>query len=57
LIGNGLLLALGELGLVAPALAAWTAPLLFASFVLVLAGLFEHRRGRPVGPPLGVAGA
>jgi len=57
LIANGLLLALGELGLVAPALAAWTAPLLFATFVLLLAGAFEQRRGRPLGPPLGVVGA
>lgn len=57
LIGNGLLLALGELGLLPPVLAAWTAPLLFAAFVLVLAGLFEQRRGRPVGTPLGMAGA
>jgi len=57
LIANGLLLAFGELGLLAPAVAAWTAPLVFASFVLVLAGLFEQRRGRPLGPPLGVVGA
>lgn len=57
LIGNGLLLALGELGLLAPAVAAWTAPLLFASFVLVLAGVFEQRRGRPLGPPLGTVTA
>ncbi len=57
LIGNGLLLALGELGLLSPALAAWTAPLLFALFVLLLAGAFEQRRGRPVVPPLGTVRA
>lgn len=45
-IGNGLLLALGELGMMAPALAAWTAPVLLAVGLLVGAGLFEPRRGR-----------
>lgn len=57
LIGNGLLLALGELGLLNPALAAWTAPLLFALFVLLLAGALEPRRGRPVVPSLGTVRA
>ncbi len=50
-IGNGFLLALGELGLVAPALAAWAAPLVLGAAALLLAGLLEHRQGRRV-PPL-----
>ncbi len=57
LVGNGLLLALGELGLVTPALAAWTAPLILAAFVLGLAGLLEPRRGRAAVPPLRGAAA
>lgn len=47
-IGNGLLMALGELGLVAPVLAAWTAPVLLLAALLLLAGLLEQRRGRPL---------
>ncbi len=57
LIANGLLLALGELGLLSPVLAAWTAPIGFAIFVLLLAGALEKRRGRPVVPPLGTVRA
>lgn len=57
LIGNGLLLALGELGLLGPGPAAWTAPVLLAGFVLTLAGLLEPRRGKPLGPALPAAGA
>ncbi|MDW8371227.1 MAG: LptF/LptG family permease [Geminicoccaceae bacterium] len=51
LIGNGLMLAMGELGLAPPAVAAWTVPFLLAAGALSGGGLLEPRRGRPVAAP------
>lgn len=47
-IGNGLLMALGELGLVPAVPAAWTAPVLLFLTVLLVGGLLEQRHGRPL---------
>ncbi|MCS7267332.1 MAG: LptF/LptG family permease [Geminicoccaceae bacterium] len=53
-IGNGILLALGELGLMPPVLAAWTAPSLLGLGLLSGAGFLEKRRGRVHAPSAAV---
>lgn len=44
LVGNGFLLALGEVDLIAPEVAAWGAPLAFLVLVAWLGGILEPRR-------------
>lgn len=45
MIVNGVLVALGEVGLVTPELGAWLGPLALIATVLLLAGILERRAG------------